>query len=129
MLLRTLNFFCISFCAKSGFQNLNQDFPIKSTNSLLSSDGCSFHSVTCTTLNIKYHSLNNFTPHNVFLSSGAALLLLALFANSQIIPSTSAAPIDCQKNTAVWLEEIMKELTVRFEIKILTENRTLVRSK
>ncbi|RMX44206.1 hypothetical protein pdam_00023854, partial [Pocillopora damicornis] len=59
----------------------------------------------------------------------AALLLLALFANSQIIPSTSAAPIDCQKNTAVCLEEIMKELTVGFEIKTLTESRTLVRTK
>ena len=81
-------------------------------------------------LKIKYHSLNDFTTHDVFFSSGAALLLSALFANYQIIPSTSAAPIDCQKNTAVCLEEIMKELTqVRFGIKILTENITLVRCK
>ena len=79
-------------------------------------------------LKIKYHSLNDFTTHDVFFSSGTALLLSALFANYQIIPSTSAAPIDCQKNTAVCLEQIMKELTqVRFGIKILTENITLVR--
>ena len=122
--------FCISLCAKSGFQNLHLHFPIESTNTLLSSVGCLFHSVTCVALNIKYHSLNDFTSHNFFFSSGAALLLLALFANYQIIPSTSAAPIDCQKNTAVCLEEIMKELTqVRFGIKLLTENITLVRCK
>ena len=122
--------FCISLCAKSGFQNLHRVFPIESTNTLLSSIGCSFHSVTCVVLNIKYHSLNDFTTHNVFFSSGAALLVLALFANYQIIPSTSAAPIDCQKNTAVCLEEIIKELTqVRFGIKILTENITLVGCK
>ena len=122
--------FCISLCAKSGFQNLHRVFPIESTNTLLSSVGCSFHSVTCVALNIKYHSLNDFTAHNVFFSSGAALLLLALFANYQIIPSTSAAPINCQKNTAVCIEEIMKELTqVRFGIKILTENKALVRCK
>ena len=96
---------------------------------MLSSVGCLFHSVTCVALNIKYHSWNDFTTHDVFFSSGAPLLVLALFANYQIIPSTSAAPIDCQKNTAVCLEEIMKELTqVRFGIKILTENITLVRS-
>ena len=119
---------CISLCAKSGFQNLHRVFPIERTNTLLSSVGCLFHSVTCVALNIKYHSLNDSTSHNFFFSSGAALLLLALFANYQIIPSTSAAPIDCQKNTAVCLEEIMKELTqVRFGIKILTENKTLVR--
>ena len=122
--------FCISLCAKSGFQNLHRVFPIESTNTLLSSVGCSFHSVTCVVLNIKHHSWNDFTTHNVFFSSGAPLLVLALFANYQIIPSTSAAPIDCQKNTAVCLEEIMKELTqVRFGIKILTENITLVRCK
>ncbi|XP_058959423.2 angiopoietin-related protein 7-like [Pocillopora verrucosa] len=62
--------------------------------------------------------------------TGSALVLLALFVNSQFIPSTSAAPIDCQKNTAVCLEEILKELTqLQFEVKILTENRTLVRSR
>ena len=61
-------FFRISLCAKSGFQNLNRDFSIESTNTLLSSVGCSFHSVTCVALNIKYHSLNDFTTHNVFLT-------------------------------------------------------------
>ena len=49
--------FCISFCAKSGFQNLHRVFPIESTNTLLSSIGCSFHSVTCVVLNIKYHKI------------------------------------------------------------------------
>ncbi|CAH3167428.1 unnamed protein product, partial [Pocillopora meandrina] len=82
----------------------------------------------CVALIIKYLSWNDFSPLNDFFSSGSALLLLALFVNSQFIPSTSAAPIDCQKNTAVCLEEIMKELTqLQFEVKILTENRTLVR--
>ena len=82
----------------------------------------------CVALIIKYLSWNDFTPLNDFFSSGSALLLLALFVNSQFIPSTSAAPIDCQRNTAVCLEEIMKELTqIQFEVKILTENRTLVR--
>ena len=39
-----------------------------------------------------------------------------------------ALPIDCQKNIAVCLEEIMKELTqVRFEVNILAENRTSLR--
>ena len=77
---------------------------------------------------INYQSWNGFTLLNDFFSSGSALLLLALFVNSQFIPSTSAAPIDCQKNTAFCLEEIMKELTqLQFEVKILTENRTLVR--
>ena len=71
--------FCISFCAKSGFQNLHRVFPIESTNTLLSSVGCSFHSVTCVVLNIKHHSWNDFTTHNVFFSSGAPLLVLALF--------------------------------------------------
>ena len=48
----------------------------------------------------------------------------------QILPSTRAFPIDCQKNTAVCLEEIMKEVTqVRFEVKILTEKKTLARRK
>ena len=48
----------------------------------------------------------------------------------QILPSTRAFPIDCQKNTADCLEEIMKEVTqVRFEVKILTENKTLTRRK
>ena len=48
----------------------------------------------------------------------------------QILPSTRAFPIDCQKNTADCLEEIMKEVTqVRFEVKILTENKTLARRK
>ena len=71
--------FCISFCAKSGFQNLHRVFPIESTNTLLSSVGCSFHSVTCVVLNIKHNSWNDFTTHNVFFSSGAPLLVLALF--------------------------------------------------
>ena len=129
VLLQTLNFLHF-LCTKSGFQNLHQVFPIESTNTLLSSVGCSFHSVTCVVLNIKHHSWNDFTTHNVFFSSGAPLLVLALFANYQIIPSTSAAPIDCQKNTAVCSGEIIKELTqVRFGIKILTENITLVRCK
>ena len=48
----------------------------------------------------------------------------------QILPSTRAFLIDCQENTAACLEEIMKELTqVRFDIKILTENKTLARRK
>ncbi|RMX56110.1 hypothetical protein pdam_00019938 [Pocillopora damicornis] len=81
----------------------------------------------CVALIIKYLSWNDFSPLNDFFSSGSALLLLALFVNSQFIPSTSAVPIDCQKNNAVCLEEIMKELTqLRFEVKILTENRTLI---
>ena len=75
-------------------------------------------------------SIHEFAHRALWFSSGAALLLSALFAIYQIIPSTSAAPIDCQKNTAVCLEEIMKELTqVRFGIKILTENITLVKCK
>ena len=79
-------------------------------------------------LSVTKKNWNDFSPLNDFFSSGSALLLLALFVNSQFIPSTSAAPIDCQKNTAVCLEEIMKELTqLQFEVKILTENRTLVR--
>ena len=50
--------------------------------------------------------------------------------NFQILPSTRAFPIDCQENTAVCLEEIMKEVTqVRFEVKILTENKTSARRK
>ena len=85
-------------------------------------------SVTCVALIIKYQSWNDFTPHYDLFSLGSALLLLVLFVNFQFVPSTSAAPIDCQKNTAVCFEEIMKELTqLRFEVKILTENRTLVR--
>ena len=85
-------------------------------------------SVTCVALIIKYQSWNDFTPHYDLFSLGSALLLLVLFVNFQFIPSTSAAPIDCQKNTAVCFEEIMKELTqLRFEVKILTENRALVR--
>ena len=48
----------------------------------------------------------------------------------QVLPSTQAFPIDCQKNTADCLEEIMKEVTqVRFEVKILTENKTLAKRK
>ena len=50
--------------------------------------------------------------------------------NFQILPSTRAFPIDCRENTAVCLEEIMKEVTqVRFEVKILTENKTSARRK
>nr|XP_058957538.1 angiopoietin-related protein 7-like [Pocillopora verrucosa] len=61
---------------------------------------------------------------------GSALLFLALFLTFQILPSMRALPIDCQKNTAVCLEEIMKELTqVRFEVNILAKNRTSLRSK
>nr|XP_058959419.1 angiopoietin-related protein 7-like isoform X1 [Pocillopora verrucosa] len=61
---------------------------------------------------------------------GSDLLFLALFVTYQILPSTRALPIDCQKNTAVCLEEIMKEVTqVRFEVKILTENKTLAKPK
>nr|XP_058956427.1 angiopoietin-related protein 7-like [Pocillopora verrucosa] len=61
---------------------------------------------------------------------GCALLLLALFVTFQILPSKHALPIDCQKNIAVYLEEIMKELTqVRFQVNILAENRTSLRSK
>lgn len=57
---------------------------------------------------------------------GSVMLFLAL--SIQIILLTHAAPMDCQKNTAVCLEEIMKEMTqVRFELNILTENRTLIR--
>ena len=38
--------------------------------------------------------------------------------------------IDCHKNTAVCLEEIMKELAqVRFEVNILAESRTSLRCK
>ncbi|CAH3162305.1 unnamed protein product, partial [Pocillopora meandrina] len=82
----------------------------------------------CVALIIKYQSWNDFTPHYDLFSLGSALLLLVLFVNFQFVPSTSAAPIDCQKNTAVCFEEIMKELTqLRFEVKILTENRALVR--
>lgn len=56
------------------------------------------------------------------------MLFLAL--SIQIILLTHAAPMDCQKNIAVCLEEIMKEMTqVRFELNILTENRTLIRRK
>ena len=65
-----------------------------------------------------------------FFSSGSALLSLVLLVTFQILPSMRALPIDCQKNTAVCLEEIMKELTqVRFEINILTENRKSLRRK
>ena len=97
-------------------------------NFRIKSSRCSTHSVKCVVLIIKYLSWNDFTPLNDFFFSGSALLLLALFVNSQFIPSTSAAPIDCQKNTAFCLEEIMEELTqLQFEVKILTENRTLVR--
>ncbi|XP_066015350.1 angiopoietin-related protein 7-like isoform X5 [Pocillopora verrucosa] len=61
---------------------------------------------------------------------GSDLLFLALSVTYQILSSTQAFPIDCQKNTAVCLEEIMKEVTqVRFEVKILTENKTLARPK
>nr|XP_058973904.1 angiopoietin-related protein 7-like isoform X2 [Pocillopora verrucosa] len=61
---------------------------------------------------------------------GSALLFLAISVNFQILPSTRAFPIDCQENTAVCLEEIMKEVTqVRFEVKILTENKTSARPK
>nr|XP_058957541.1 angiopoietin-related protein 7-like [Pocillopora verrucosa] len=61
---------------------------------------------------------------------GSDLLFLALSVTYQILPSAQAFPIDCQKNTAVCLEEIMKEVTqVRFEVKILTENKTLARPK
>ena len=50
--------------------------------------------------------------------------------NFQILPSTRAFPIDCRENTAVCLEEIMKEVTqIRFEVKILTENKTSARRK
>ena len=78
------------------------------------------------------------TPRTSFLQRisinlfplGSDLLFLALFVTYQILPSTRALPIDCQRNTAVCLEEIMKEVTqVRFEVKILTENKTLAKRK
>ncbi|PFX25392.1 Angiopoietin-related protein 3 [Stylophora pistillata] len=61
---------------------------------------------------------------------GSVTLFLALSVTFQIKPSTRAAPIDCKKNTAVCLEEIIKEITqVRFEVNILMENKTLARAK
>ena len=79
---------------------------------------------------ITYRSWSDFTPHNDIFSSGSALLFLALFVTFKILPSMRALLIDCHKNTAVCLEEIMKELAqVRFEVNILAESRTSLRCK
>ena len=79
---------------------------------------------------ITYRGRSDLITHDDFFSSGSALLFLALFVTFQILPSMRALPIDCQKNTAVCLEEIMKELTqVRFEVNILAENRTSLTCK
>lgn len=75
-----------------------------------------------------FQALVYFILYHNFFPSGSVMLFLAL--SIQIILLTHAAPMDCQKNTAVCLEEIMKEMTqVRFELNILTENRTLIRRK
>ena len=75
-----------------------------------------------------FQALVYFILYNNFFPSGSVMLFLAL--SIQIILLTHAAPMDCQKNIAVCLEEIMKEMTqVRFELNILTENRTLIRRK
>ncbi|XP_022803130.1 angiopoietin-related protein 7-like [Stylophora pistillata] len=61
---------------------------------------------------------------------GSVMLFLALYVTFQIKASTHATPIDCKKNTAVCLEEIMKQITqARFEVKILMESKTLARPK
>ena len=79
---------------------------------------------------ITYRGRSDLITHDDFFSSGSAPLFLALFVTFQILPSMRALPIDCQKNTAVCLEEIMKELTqVRFEVNILAENRTSLTCK
>lgn len=58
------------------------------------------------------------------------MLFLALSVTLQIKPSTRAAPIDCKNNTAVCLEEIIKQITeLRYEVNILMENKTLARPK
>nr|XP_058972601.1 angiopoietin-related protein 7-like isoform X2 [Pocillopora verrucosa] len=54
---------------------------------------------------------------------GSALLFLALSVTYQILPSTRAFPIDCQKNTAFCLEKITKDVTQ------VQENKTLAKSK
>ncbi|PFX22859.1 Angiopoietin-related protein 7 [Stylophora pistillata] len=62
--------------------------------------------------------------------SGSVMLFLALHVTFQIKPSTRAAPIDCTKNTAVCLEEIIKKITqVRYEANILKGNKNLASSK